>query len=114
MYEYWPARAVEIHDGDTLWMEVDLGLDVVRRCWVRLAECYAPELNEPGGVYARDALAEYCKGNVFRMRTYRLRRSDKEKMSFIRYVAHLNVLDVDETVSAWLVRVGLATRVPVG
>jgi endonuclease YncB( thermonuclease family) len=41
-----PARVLQVHDGDTLEVSVT----------VRLADCNARELDEPGGVEARDHL----------------------------------------------------------
>jgi micrococcal nuclease len=44
-------------DGDTLYLNVDLGFHVSRVTNVRLARCNAPELREVGGLEAKGALA---------------------------------------------------------
>lgn len=48
-----PARIVEVYDGDTVTVEFKL------RARVRLLDCWAPELNQPGGNESRAALKQY-------------------------------------------------------
>jgi micrococcal nuclease len=43
------ARVNDVHDGDTLMVTVNLGLDVSRREIVRLEGIDAPELSTPAG-----------------------------------------------------------------
>lgn len=48
------ALVVNVTDGDTLKVELDLGLDLTRRnIRVRLLHAWAPELTEPGGPEAK-------------------------------------------------------------
>ncbi len=59
---------VYVGDGDSLCVDVGRGFPAVESAggasWVevRLADFYAPELAEPGGPEARDALARIAKG----------------------------------------------------
>ena len=51
-----PCRVVSVHDGDTLTV------DVVIRANVRLIDCWAPELWQPGGKDSRDRLRAVADG----------------------------------------------------
>lgn len=50
------ATVIDVHDGDTLTVEIK------RTVRVRLLNCYAPELKEPGGQEARDFLRKMVSG----------------------------------------------------
>lgn len=52
----------EIHDGDTLWLTIDLGFYLAHTVRIRMAGINAPELSTPAGVVARDALKAYVAG----------------------------------------------------
>jgi endonuclease YncB( thermonuclease family) len=52
MYEY-AATIIEIVDGDTLKLDVDLGFKLRLRGTFRLARCNAPELLSIAGVQAK-------------------------------------------------------------
>jgi endonuclease YncB( thermonuclease family) len=49
------AKAIEVHDGDSYTLEVDLGFDVVARVKVRLHGWSCPELDTDPGTLARAA-----------------------------------------------------------
>jgi endonuclease YncB( thermonuclease family) len=58
------ARPVDVLDGDTLTLELDLGLNVRRVETVRLLDAAAPELrgaSRPRGLLARAWLAEWLE-----------------------------------------------------
>jgi len=57
MYEY-RATVIDVHDGDTCQLDVDLGLHVHCHAHVRLAHVDAPELHHADGTRARELLAE--------------------------------------------------------
>ena len=82
MYEY-QADVLKIHDGDTMWLEVDLGCDVRIKMTCRLYGINAPELATQEG---KDALAYVqtlvAVGDTVTVRTYKDR---KEKYG--RYLA---------------------------
>ena len=52
------ATVLEVHDGDTIKADLDLGLNVwIKGAALRLLGCNARELSEPGGTEARDHLS---------------------------------------------------------
>lgn len=53
----FPAVISEVHDGDTLTVQCDLGFDTWRITTVRIRGIAARELSMPGGKEARDFLA---------------------------------------------------------
>lgn len=52
MYQY-ASRVIRVVDGDTLWLETDLGFDVVRKDSFRLTGINAPEMSTPEGKLAK-------------------------------------------------------------
>jgi micrococcal nuclease len=54
------AQVLDVHDGDTLTVLLDVGFNLFARWPVRLVGINARELNMPGGVEARDHLLELC------------------------------------------------------
>lgn len=52
MYEY-RAEVIHVVDGDTLWLDVDLGCDIHTRLSIRLFGVNAPEVSTPDGVQAQ-------------------------------------------------------------
>jgi len=73
-------------DGDTYVLFIDHGF----RCWskqpIRLRNYSAPELNEPGGLEAKERAA-----GIFAMTTEIVIESYKDQMSFARWVADIYV-----------------------
>lgn len=55
MYAY-NATVVEVRDGDSIKVDIDLGFNLDYRTIIRLAGCNARELGHPGGIEARDNL----------------------------------------------------------
>ena len=55
MYDY-KATVVEWHDADTVKLDIDQGFGNSKKCWIRLIDCWAPELDTAEG---KKALA-YC------------------------------------------------------
>lgn len=53
MYQY-RANVINVHDGDTMRLKVDLGCDITLRMTVRLLGINAPELSTAAGRVARD------------------------------------------------------------
>lgn len=57
----YAAKVVRIIDGDTIVLDIDLGLSVWRHdLRIRLAGVKAPELRQPGGKESREFLASLC------------------------------------------------------
>lgn len=55
MYEY-RATVIRVVDGDTLHLDIDLGLDVHVQITGRLARINSPEMGTPEGILAKDYL----------------------------------------------------------
>ncbi len=87
IYEY-KASVIRVVDGDTLWLDVELGFDVRRKDSFRLYGINAPEMNTPEGHAAKDWLIariqQAIAGGIFRIQT------DKDKREkFGRYLVTL-------------------------
>lgn len=72
MYEY-SASIVDIHDGDTMHVEVDLGLDIDTKLTIRLYGLNAPELSTAAGkaslAWVQQWFAAYAPTSVIVLRT---------------------------------------------
>jgi endonuclease YncB( thermonuclease family) len=93
-YRY-SAVVVRVVDGDGLVVSVDLGWSVwLHSQRIRLAGCNARELPEPGGVEARDHLAELLPaGTAVTLATVKIDRYGG------RYDAHVTLPDGRDLVS---------------
>jgi micrococcal nuclease len=96
LLDVYEGRVSRVSDGDTLWVKPLAG---GRYRKLRLDGLDAPEICQPGGVAARDALAQRLLGQVV---TVRVRAFD----DYGRAVARLEQGDLE--VGAWLVREGHA------
>lgn len=94
--EAFVARVTHVHDGDTLWVRPQEGGQPVK---LRLEGVDAPEICQPGGEQARDALAAHLGDLPVHVRTRQLDR-------YGRPLARLTVGDDD--VGTWLVLRGYA------
>lgn len=56
----YKAVVVDVVDGDTLVLDVDLGMYVSHRARVRLRGVYAPEIGSEAGQKCKDRLASLC------------------------------------------------------
>jgi len=50
----WPAKVLDVHDGDTMRLDIDLGFDLSIKMSCRVYGINAPELNTDAGKEARD------------------------------------------------------------
>lgn len=89
----WPtARVVEVHDGDSLKLDVDCGFSLHAYAWIRLLDVHAPELSEGDGAQARqdvlDWLATYAPDSRVQLITYRTSQplEVRFRQSFTRYL----------------------------
>lgn len=102
------AEITRVIDGDTIVADIDLGF----RTWLhdehlRLYGIDAPELNEPGGEAAKEALTARIEGQTLYICTVRMKTLDREATgSFGRYLAE--VYEAGESVNDWLVASGHA------
>jgi endonuclease YncB( thermonuclease family) len=58
MYEYKVAEVLDVHDGDTCHLAIDLGMHVHINADIRIAHINAPELHEENGSRAKARLSE--------------------------------------------------------
>jgi endonuclease YncB( thermonuclease family) len=99
------ATIVDVHDGDTVTADVDLGMFVHTVVPVRLLGCNAIELNDPGGDDARVNLVGLL------LQQHVILRTVKPDKFGGRWDAHIVIVrngqpDVD--VVAWLIAGGWA------
>jgi endonuclease YncB( thermonuclease family) len=100
-----PCTMVEVHDGDTLTVDVRIPVRV------RLLDCWARELREPGGETARDHLRQLAAGKrgVLHVPLAGADRTD-DVLSFGRLLAHVWVAGDDRSLSARMVADGFAAK----
>lgn len=116
-----PARVVEVHDGDTVTVEI------VTRVRVRLIDCWAPEVTKDRRVPAAEQAAAKAAGDASRQHLQQLvsRSPDRcilfvprvgddigDSTSMGRVLGHLWLADdLDHSVSERMVAAGHATKV---
>jgi hypothetical protein len=110
------ARVIEVHDGDTLKLDVDLGFSCHMWVWVRLKSVRAPELSEPDGPAARNDvrlwLAEHAPDSFITLTTFQTAGAFKEireQRTFIRYVG-IVVADNGAELNSYLLAKGYVDR----
>jgi endonuclease YncB( thermonuclease family) len=113
---YPVARVVEVHDGDTLKLDVDLGFSCHAWAWIRLKGVGAPELSEPDGPAAHNDvrlwLAEHAPDNFVTLTTFQTAGAFKEireQRTFIRYVG-IVVADNGAELNSYLLAKGYVDR----
>ena len=74
------ASLVDVVDGDTIKVEMDVGFELTLNVVVRLENVNAPELDTPPGKRARDFIARKLKGANLVIET-------KKRGKFGRYIA---------------------------
>ncbi len=90
MYEY-RAKVTKVHDGDTVTVSIDLGLDVILvDKSLRLNGINAPEMNTPQGKVAQKFLENILLGKDVLVKTYK----DKTE-KYGRYLADVAVISGD-------------------
>ncbi len=94
MYEY-NAKVLDVYDGDTFTLRIDLGCDVFTIQKVRLYGINTPEVRGKDKVFGKE-VREYVRtlilGEVVRVNTFK----DK-KGKFGRYLARVNFEGMDLT-----------------
>lgn len=93
------ATVINVHDGDTITADVDLGMSVHVLEKFRLLGIDTPELHTAEGKAVRDALASRIKGKLVAMK---ITKKDK----YGRWLAEIFV--GKENLNQWLVRTGRA------
>jgi endonuclease YncB( thermonuclease family) len=74
------ARLLDVLDGDTLQLEIDMGFEISGRITARLEQINAPEIDTAAGKRARDFIARRLKGAHLVVET-------KRRGKFGRYLA---------------------------
>lgn len=101
----FPIHIVEVSDGDTLVVDIDLGLSVVLRAQkVRLAGIDAPETSTPEGKASRAALRAYLAERRDLPATLVVIGQRREKYG--RWLGFVRVDGIE--INAWLVSFGHA------
>lgn len=72
-FEYWfVAKVISNHDGDTVTLDIDLGVRIRKTDAVRLHRINAPELSQPGGKEAREFLRNILPpGTIVHVQTFK-------------------------------------------
>jgi micrococcal nuclease len=92
------ALVIEVHDGDTLKVNVDLGMGVtMTRQIIRLSDVMAPELREERG----PAAAEYLRKLVFGQWVL-VNTKKKEKYGRWLGVVYASGLNVNAAMNEWI------------
>lgn len=99
------GAVTDVHDGDTLTVEVRLPVRV------RLLDCWAKELSQPGGKEAREHLRQLVQGKscLVQIPLDGFRRSD-DVFSFGRLLARVWIDGDSVDVSVRMVQDGHATK----
>lgn len=93
-----PARFVENHDGDTVTMLLDQGFFDRKQINIRLANVWAPEIDEEGGAQVKEMISFLMDGAnsteewPFVVHTHKT-KTGKDIKSFDRYVATIMMPD---------------------
>lgn len=102
----WKARlpkdtiAVPLHDGDTVWLELDLYFDYRGLKDIRMKDVRAPELKDFGGpetkAFAENWLKTHDNGSVwpYYVDTERNRADTTELRTFSRFIGTIYTADL--------------------
>lgn len=105
------ARLAWVKDGDTIEVVLDQGFGDTKQIAVRLLGVWAPELTQPGGPEAKQFVEAWFAALPpaawpFVVTTVRMKTTDREQMTFDRYVALVTSIDgsrsLNADVTAWL------------
>lgn len=90
---------MSVHDGDTISVQLDRGMDDQSVRSIRLKDVFAPELYADGGLECRlfvmDWLTEHSDGSTwpFMLETFRTPRSDVDVTTLSRFVGMIQSHD---------------------
>ena len=107
-WEYVRCTLIDIHDGDTITVNIDVGFRVtMMNMKLRLHGINAPELGRPGGAEARDYLKSLLIAPVVRIRTIQ-DRTEKFGRWLAIVFTDANPANPDETVNDLMISSGHA------
>lgn len=64
------ARLVKVHDGDSVFVECDLGFSARHEAEIRLDAVHAPELVQAGGIETREYVSGWMAAHAAHNRTW--------------------------------------------
>lgn len=103
-----PARYVSHHDGDTITLLIDQGFYDRKQIDVRLANVWAPELNEPGGNEVRGYLGFVIHSVPVEewpfVVHFHKTKTGKDIKSFDRYVATVMIKDGNNSLNSLIMQ----------
>lgn len=103
MYEY-RAKCLRVVDGDTIHVDVDLGVDIHVNLTVRLYGIDTPELSSPEGQSVRAYVSGVLLGKEFTLKTLKDKRE-----KYGRYLGII-ILDTGEEFNQRLVDQNMAKQ----
>lgn len=86
-WHYQHCRLVEVHDGDTITVEIDLGFRLRLVEKFRLAGINAPEINTPEGKAARAYLVSIMAALPIEMWVYKAQEKFGRWLAWVSYPA---------------------------
>lgn len=95
----WRCAIIDVHDGDTIRVEIDRGMDDESIRWIRLRDVFAPELSQLGGVECRTFVETWIRAHTdntvwpFMLETFRTPRSDIDVVTLSRFVGMITAAD---------------------
>ncbi len=110
---YYKAIVVSVYDGDTIHVDIDLGLSTwIRKEKLRLARINAPEIRgaeRPAGLASRDFLRQQILGKEIIVQTIKDRKG-----KFGRYLAEIWLKESGEwiNINDLMIEKGYATPYP--
>lgn len=63
-FYYRRCQVLDVHDGDTIKVRLDLGFNISEVRNLRLAKVWAPELSAPGGVECRAYVKDWIESRI--------------------------------------------------
>lgn len=105
MWEY-RANVLEVLDGDTLRVHVDLGFYARHQVDIRLSGVKAPEMNQLGGKETKQFVENWCgtllplKWPISITTSVTTSLEPVEKLTFTRYIGFVYKIDTHESLNS--------------
>jgi micrococcal nuclease len=109
MHQY-RAKVVDVVDGDTVDMEIDLGFEVTTHQRIRLYGINAAEKNTPPGRDAREFVVNWVAvyGPAFTLATVQTPKDSDAREKYGRYLGTITAASASDSLNSALVIAGLA------
>lgn len=105
MYEY-KAKVLDVHDGDTITVQIDLGFKISIEAKVRFYGINAPEITGPtkgAGLKSKLRVVELISGKDIIIKTHK----DKQE-KYGRWLGDIYLPDSPDSINSMLLEEGLA------